>query len=161
MHILTRGLLGACWLGVLLPHSALSASRTLKAGDVLGISADIVLAGDDILEVNGTQEKPCRIDANCQQIRTAADWRGRIQVRHCEFRGLGTAKVPALDLTAGGEGDQIVIEHSHFHACGAVHLSNGGDSATIFRGNTIHATSMVPVTNLPNESPPVFRATGS
>src|SRR4051812_37748004 len=95
-------LLGACWLGALLPGPAQAASRTLKPGDILGVSADIVLAGDDVLEVNGTKEKPCRLDANCQQIRTAANWRGRIQVRHCEFRGLGSARVPALDITAAG-----------------------------------------------------------
>src|SRR5207248_6956904 len=29
-----------------------------------------------------------------------------------------------------------------------------------FRNNTLHANSMVPVTNLPNESPPGFRASG-
>src|SRR5205823_2873576 len=50
--------------------------------------------------------------------------------------------------------------HSEFHACGAVHLANDGNSATIFRHNTLFASSMVPVTNLPSESPPGFRAAG-
>jgi hypothetical protein len=129
-------------------------------GQVLGISEDLLLAGDDVLEVNGTAQKPCRIDANCQQIRTTPDWRGRIKVTHCEFRGLGTAKKPALDITAHGSGDRIVIENSEFHACGAVHLSNADQSGTIFRKNILRANSMVPVTNLPNESPPGFRASG-
>jgi hypothetical protein len=127
---------------------------------VLAVSEDLVLSGDDVLEVNGTAEKPCRIDANCQQIRTAADWRGRIKVSHCEFRSLGTAKKPALDIAAHGSGDKIVIEHSSFHACGAIHLANHDESATVFRNNTLLANSMLPVTNLPDESPPVFRATG-
>jgi hypothetical protein len=137
-----------------------AASRTLQPGHVLGISESIVLSGDDVLEVNGTAEKHCRIDANGQQIRTAANWRGRIKVNYCEFRGLGSSKVAALDVTAGGEGDRVVIENSTFHACGAIHLSNTGDSGTVFRNNTIRATSMAPVTNLPGESPPGFRATG-
>ena len=137
-----------------------AASRTLAPGHILGISEDLVLAGDDVLEVNGTAEKPCRIDGNCQQIKTTPDWRGRIKVQYCEFRGLGNAKIPALDVTARGKGDRIVIENSDFHACGAIHLANAEDSGTVFRRNTLHANSMVPVTNLPSESPPGFRASG-
>src|SRR5262245_59220369 len=81
-----------------------AASRILKAGQVLGISEDLVLTGDDVLEAHGTKDKPCRIDANAQQIRTAPDWRGHIKVAYCEFRSLGTAKKPALDVTSNGDG---------------------------------------------------------
>jgi hypothetical protein len=144
----------------LLPGQAAAASRTLKAGQVMAISEDVVLTGDDVLDVEGTADKPCRLDANAQQIRARADWRGHIRIVHCEFRSLGSAKLPALDLTAAGDGDQIVIEHSSFHACGAIHLANDGTSATVFRHNTLLATSMVPVTNLPADSPPGFRAGG-
>src|SRR5262245_14644009 len=114
-----RVFLAVAGLCCLLPQDAAAASRTLAAGQVLGISEDLVLSGDDVLEVNGTAEKPCRIDGNTQQIRTAADWRGHIKVSYCQFRGLGTAKTPALDVTARGKGDRIVIENSEFHACGA------------------------------------------
>jgi hypothetical protein len=145
---------------LLAPLPARAASRILKAGQVLGMGEDIVLSGKDVLEVHGSADKPCRIDANAQQIRTTADWRGHIKVAYCEFRSLGSAKKPALDVTASQDGDQIVIEHSSFHACGAVHLTNNGASGTIFRHNTLHANSMVPVTNLPSESPPSFRAAG-
>lgn len=127
---------------------------------MLGVSEHLVLSGDDVLEVRGTKEKPCRIDANGQQIKTTSDWRGWIKVNHCEFRGLGSAKLAALDLAAYGAGDKIVIENSAFHACGAIHLANNDNSGTIFRNNIVHANSMVPVTNLPSESPPGFRATG-
>jgi hypothetical protein len=145
---------------LLFPGNGSAAPRTLAPGQILGVSEDMVLSGDDVLEVNGTAEKPCRIDGNGQQIKTAADWRGRIKVTHCEFRGLGTAKLPALDVTARGKGDRIVIENSTFHACGAVHLACAEDSGTVFRKNTLRASSMVPVTNLPSESPPGFRASG-
>ncbi len=145
---------------LLLPARGSAASRTLKAGDVLGVGEDIVLTGDDVLEIEGTAQKPCRLDGNATQVRTADGWRGRVLVRYCEFRGLGSASKPALDLTAAGDGDQIVIEDSSFHACGAVHLTNQGTSATIFRRNTLLASSMVPVTNLPSESPPGFVAAG-
>src|SRR5438874_2614116 len=65
----------ACFI-LLLPVSGPAASRSLAPGQVLGISEDVVLAGDDVLEVNGTAERPCRIDANWQQSRAAPDWRG-------------------------------------------------------------------------------------
>src|SRR5207302_8469931 len=66
------------------PGKAGAVSRTLKAGEVLGVSENLVLSGDDVLEVRGTAAKPCRIDANGQQIRTTSDWRGRIKVNYCE-----------------------------------------------------------------------------
>ncbi len=153
-------LLGTFLYVLSVPVVVWSASRILKAGQVLGVSEDIVLSGDDVLEVHGTAEKPCRLDANTQQIRSAPDWRGHVKVAHCEFRSLGSAKKPALDLTAAGDGDRIIVEHSNFLACGAVHLTNEGNSGTIFRHNTLHANSMVPVTNLPDQSPPGFRVTG-
>jgi hypothetical protein len=132
----------------------------LSPGQVLGMSEDIILSGDDSLIVNGTAEKPCRIDANCQQILATQDWRGQIRVSYCQFRSLGSAQKPAIDVTARGSGDNIIIENSEFHACGAVHLGNAEKSGTVFRKNVLHANSMVPVTNLPSESPPGFRASG-
>src|SRR4051812_18151578 len=119
-RVFTGLLLGVSWLIGPLSHPALAAARTLKAGDVVGGGEDIVLSGDDVLRVEGTAEKPCRLDANTQQIRTADGWRGRIEVRHAEFRGLGSARTPALAVTATGDGDRVVIEHSSFHACGAI-----------------------------------------
>ena len=141
---------------------AVAASKTVGPGQAVGMSEDIVLSGDDVLEVNGTAERPCRLDANNQQIKTKGDWTGRIVIRHCEFRSLGTAKVPCIDVVAKGDGDAIVIENSMFHSCGAVHIANQGKSGTVFRNNLFRETSMVPVTNLPfNDSPPIFRASGS
>jgi hypothetical protein len=156
---LPRLLAGFCCL-LVLSGAARAASRTLRAGQVLGVSEDIVLTGDDTLDVQGTAEKPCRLDGNGQTIRTRGAWTGHVRVAHCEFRGLGSARAPALDLTAAGDGDRIVIEHCQFHACGAVHLNNDGTSATVFRHNTLRATSLVPVSNLLDESPAGFRATG-
>jgi hypothetical protein len=161
MHKFSPWIAAVIWFLILaFPEHGLAESRTLKAGQVLGVADDIVLSGADILDVQGTADKPCRLDSNGQQIRTQPDWKGWIKIKHCEFRGLGSAKKPALDLTAAADGDRIVIEHSDFHACGAVHVTNDGASATVFRHNTLHATAMTPVTNLPSESPPGFRATG-
>src|SRR5262249_496263 len=147
-----------CCLILLVPASGMAASRTLGPGQVLAVSGDLILSGDDVLVVNGTAEKPCRIDANAQQIRTPPAWQGPITLNHCEFRSLGTAKLPGLDIVAHGKGDKIVIENSEFIACGAVHLSNQDESGTIFRNNILRASSMVPVTNVLGDSPPGFRA---
>src|SRR5256885_1123632 len=106
-----RSFVVACCWCVFLPTATQAASRTLKAGQVLGIGEHIVLSGDDVREVQGPRERPCRIDANGQQIKTADNWRGRINVRYCGFRGLGSARVPCLDVTATAKGDRIVIEH--------------------------------------------------
>jgi hypothetical protein len=142
------------------PVPAEAASRTLKAGEVLPISEDFILQGDDVLEINGAPEKRCRIDANGQTIKTSGKWTGRIKITHCDFRGLGSASKPALDLTASGDDAPIVIEEGDFHACGAIHITNSGQSATVFRNNLIRESSMVPVTNLPSESPPGLRFAG-
>lgn len=153
------------WLAVvvalLAPAASAAASRIVKAGENLPVSEDYVLTGEDVLEIQGTAEKPCRIDANGHTIKTNGKWTGQIKIRYCEFRGLGSATRAALELIAGGDGDRIVIENSDFLACGAIHITNNDNSRTVFRGNTVHANSMVPVTNLPSDSPPGFRANGS
>src|SRR5262249_49237856 len=97
MRTYFAGMLAGCCFCLGLPAGGWAASRTLKAGQVLGVSEDIVLSGDDFLDVQGTADKPCRIDGNCQQIRTRGDWRGWVKINYCEFRGLGSAKKPALD----------------------------------------------------------------
>ena len=66
-------------------------------------------------------------------IRTAKDFKGKVTLEYCELRSVGTAKVPALDLTAAGDGEQIVIDHCDFHACGPINLTNEGNSAPFFR----------------------------
>ncbi len=152
--------LGILWLVLGTAPSAEAGSRILRAGENLAIGEEYVLTGEDVLEIHGTPDKRCRIDANAQAIRTTGKWTGRIKLTHCDIRGLGSAGKPAFDVTAGGDGAQIVIEHCDFHACGAIHLTNSGQSATLFRHNRILPTSLVPVSNLPSESPPVFRAAG-
>src|SRR5262249_50582293 len=113
------------------PGAAAAASRTVGPGQVVGMGEDWVLDADDVLEVNGTADRPCRIDADARQLRSAPGWHGRVRITHCEVRGLGSAKLPALDLAAHGDGDRIVIEDSEFLACGAIHLPNHDASGTV------------------------------
>src|SRR5262249_19140791 len=104
--------IGAVLLGV--PAGAPAASRTLQAGENLPVSEDFVLSGDDVLETHGTPEKRCRIDGNGHTIKTSGKWTGRIKITHCDFRGLGSASKPVLDVNSHGEGEKIVIEHCEF-----------------------------------------------
>jgi hypothetical protein len=143
-----------------LPNPAQAASKTVAAGETLTLTDDLLLSGEDVLRVDGTAQKRCTIAAAGQQIRTSGKWTGRVKISHCDIRGLGTASKAALELSAAGEG-KIVIEHCTFDASGPVHLANLDNSAAEFRNNTIQANALVPVTNLPNESPPGFRASGN
>ncbi|OAI45211.1 hypothetical protein AYO44_13055 [Planctomycetaceae bacterium SCGC AG-212-F19] len=147
-------------IAALAEGEASAGSRTLKPGERWGIAEDFVLSGEDVLEINGTAEKPCRVDGNGNGFKTSGKWTGRIKITHCEIRGLGSATRPVFDLTASGDGDQVVIEHCDFHACGAIHIANAEKSSTSFRHNHIRDTAMVPVTNLPDQSSPIFRASG-
>jgi hypothetical protein len=156
---------GPALLGILaaalFPAAAPATVHTVPAGETLTLKEDLVLSGDDVLEVQGTAAKRCTVVGNGHTIRTAGKWTGRVRILHCDCRGLGTATKPGLDLVAAGEGEQIVVGHAVFDACGPVRLNNAGNSATAFRHNTIRETALVPVTNLPSESPPGFVATGS
>src|SRR5215475_6259303 len=59
----------------LTPWHVSAASRIINAGRIVGIGEEVVLAGDDVFEVNGTADKPCRLDANTQQIRSRSEER--------------------------------------------------------------------------------------
>ena len=146
---------------VLLATPCPADARTLQPGERLAISEDFILSGDDVLEINGTAEKPCRIDGNGNGFKTAGKWTGRIKVTHCEIRGLGSAAKPAFDITATGEGDKIAIEHCAFHASGAIHVANTEKSATVFRHNTIQEDSVVAISKDVGSSAHAFVARGN
>src|SRR4051794_35065254 len=152
-RIPTAPFLAACGLAALLPAFAAAGPTVVEAGQTLSLSADLVLTGDDTLDVRGTPEKRCVLAGNGHRVRTAGTWTGSVRVRHCDVRGLGgpatlsadgsriAAEFPALDLTAAGTGS-IVIEHCDFDASAAVHVRNDGTSTTTFRANTIRENTL-------------------
>src|SRR4051794_3207735 len=86
--------LSPCWLLGLLgwggPAGPAGADgHALAAGQSLSLKADLVLTGDDVLEVRGTADKRCTVDGNGHRVRTAPGWRGHVRVAHCDLRGLG------------------------------------------------------------------------
>lgn len=69
-------------------------------------------------------------------------------------------QINAFDLKAGGEA-AINIEDRTFDASAAVRVDNGGQSATIFRRNTMLDNSLVTQSKDLGESRPLFEAVGS
>src|SRR5207302_1049211 len=106
-----------------------AATHVVAAGQTLTLKADLVLAGDDVLEVRGTAAKRCTILGNDHRIRTAPGWKGHVRVTHCDLRGLGTAKLPSVDLSAAGAGEKIIFEHCVWDDCGPVHLRSAEKAA--------------------------------
>ena len=117
----------ALLLCLLLSGPGQAASRTIKPGQVLGVSEDIVLSGDDVLEVRGTAHSPAASTATASRSARAVTGRAGSRSRTANSADWEAPAMPALDVTAGGDGDQIVIEHRDFHACGAIHLSQRGN----------------------------------
>src|SRR5262245_17264416 len=95
---------GPCLSGFLIaalfPATAPAAVHTVPAGETLTLKEDLVLTGDDVLEVQGTAAKRCTVVGNGHALRTAGKWTGRVRLLHCDCRGLGTAARPGLDLAA-------------------------------------------------------------
>src|SRR5262245_23777196 len=127
----------------------LLAAPTVEAGKTLTLKEDLVLTGDDSLVINGTADNRCTLVGNGHRIRSQGKWTGSVRLRHCDVRQLGPtptfnaastriASAPAgLDLTIAGKGS-LIVEGCVFDECAAVHVTNGDESTTTFRGNTLH-----------------------
>ena len=73
---------------------AKAATYQIAAGKTLDLKADLVLAGADVLEVQGTADKRCTIQGNDFRIRTAPGWRGQVSLLYCDIRGLEQRNCP-------------------------------------------------------------------
>jgi len=150
-RLLTAALLVACGL-VALPAPAVT-NQVIEAGQTLTLKEDLVLTGDDVLEIKGTADKRCAIVGNGHRIRSKGKWTGSVRIRHCDVRGLGApakltddksriaAECPAIDLTIAGKGS-LVVEHCVFDESAGVHVTNDGNSTTTFRDNTIKENTL-------------------
>ncbi len=165
-------LLASCGLLTLVPSQTLAAARTVEAGQTLDLKEDLVLAGDDTLEVRGTPERRCTVLGNGHRIRSQARWTGALRIRHCDLRGLGSparltdegsriqTEFPALDLAVMGQG-AVVVEHSDFDGCAAVHVQTDGDSTAAFRANTFRENTLARADKDIGKSLPCFVARGN
>jgi hypothetical protein len=154
--VLLIGLLAA-WSG---SSTARADGFTLKAGQTAQLSGDVQLAGADVFEALGTAAAPCTLLGGGHGIRTAEGWTGRIVIRHCTVRGLGTAAAPALEARAAGEA-RVTVEDTTFDASGAIVVETAGRSTVTFRRNTILESSVVPTPIALGNSRPAFSTRGS
>ncbi|MBL8798610.1 MAG: hypothetical protein JNM56_32235 [Planctomycetia bacterium] len=163
----------------LLIVSALSFAAPLAAGtkivgpgETLQLAEDLVLTGDDVLEIQGTAEQPCTLVGNRHRLRTDGKWTGSVKIMHCTIRQLGgPAKrsekgqatgpgATAIDLKAAGKGS-IAFEHCTFDGCSAIHLQNDAASTASFRHNTVQENSEVAVSKDVDNSSHAFVARGN
>lgn len=163
-------LVGWCALGFAPPLAA--GTKTVRAGETLQLQEDLVLTGDDVLEINGTADQPCTLVGNQHCVRSNAKWTGAVKITHCSLQKLGEPAKrgkdgqvtgpgsPAVDLKAAGKGS-ITIERCSFDACSAIHLQNDDASVASFRHNTILDSTVVAISKDVGNSGPAFLARGN
>src|SRR5262245_18525669 len=76
----------ACALVVaLLPAPAGAMNMVIDAGGSLTLKNDLVLPGDDVLEIKGTAAKRCKLRGNGYRIRSKGKWTGSVRIRYCDI----------------------------------------------------------------------------
>lgn len=149
-------LLAPCWFLTLFPQAAPAARHIVEAGQTHTLTHDLVLTGDDVLEVKGTPEKRCALVGNNHRIRSGDRWTGSVKITHCTIQKLGAparvadkaqrleAEFHAFDLKVSGKGS-VTIEHCTFDESSSVHIQNDEDSAATFRNNNVLDNSLVAI----------------
>jgi len=146
-------------------------SVVVEAGATLDLTEDLVLSGQETMDVRGTAEKRCTIRGNRHRIRTSGDWSGRLRIAHCDLVELGDVPIftpqgrlgsqaHALELTAVKDAE-IAVDHATFRACSSVSLRVEGTSAVRFCDNVSREDSIVWVDKALERSVPFFSASGS
>lgn len=148
------------------------AEHAVAAGQTLALKEDLVLTGDESLDIQGTSDRRCTLRGNGHRIRSEGSWTGSVRIRHCDIFQLGaapqlaadqsriTAEFPALDLTISGQG-ALVVEHCVLDECAAVHVRNDGESTTTFRANTMRENTLARADKDLHKSLPCFIAKGN
>jgi hypothetical protein len=161
-----------CCCGEAIFLSRAIADHVVPAGQTLSLKDDLILTGDDSLDIQGTPDRRCKLEGNGYRIVSKGAWTGSVRIRHCDVFQLGAAaqlaadgskivaEFPALDLTIAGQGS-LVVEHSVFDACAAIHVRNDGESTTTFRFNTIQENTLARADKDVHKSLPCFIAKGN
>jgi hypothetical protein len=164
--------LGALLILAHAPTGAWGASLIIEAGQTHTLNDDIVLDGDDTLQIRGTAEKPCALVGTRHRIYSGPKWTGSLAISHTTIRDLGglPKRNPdglvtgpgalALDLKVGGKGT-VGIEHCTLDACSAIHLQTDGASTASFRNNTVLENSVVAISKDIANSGDFFTAIGN
>lgn len=154
------------------PSDACAASVVIEAGKTHTLNADLVLDGDDTLQMLGTPEKPCTLNGNRHCIYAGPKWNGLLKITHTTIHDLGGLPkrgpnglisgpgAPAFDLKVAGKGS-VTIEHCTWDACSAVRIQTDGASTASFRNNTVLPNSVVAISKDVGNSGDFFTATGN
>ena len=158
-------------LTVVFPNDAWAGAIIVAAGQTHSLADDLVLNGDDVLEIRGTPEKPCLLMGERHGIRSGSQWTGTIKITHCVIRNLGglpkraaDEKVSgpgtlAIDLRVAGNGS-VTLEDCTLDGCSAIRLVTDGASTAIFRHNTVLENSAVAISKDIANSGDCFTASG-
>ncbi|OAI45210.1 hypothetical protein AYO44_13050 [Planctomycetaceae bacterium SCGC AG-212-F19] len=152
--------LAICWLLTGNPHAAEAAPTVIEAGQTHTLREDLVLDGDDVLEIRGTAEKPCTLIGDKHRIRSGAKWTGSLKITHCLIKQLGATASPGIDVKAAGKGG-VLIENCTFDACSAIHFQNDDNSTANFRNNTVLDNTTVAINKDIGKSAHAFEARGN
>jgi hypothetical protein len=116
-----------------------------STGPTRDLTSDLMLTGTMNLEIAGAPGARARItSSNGSRIRSAADWRGSLVIRHADVIGLGSMDTPGIAVTATGTGG-IEISNSVFDRCGPPALGATGQATLVIRGNTFQPNILTPV----------------
>jgi hypothetical protein len=150
-----------CGNTYVVPNGSATSASTGEAGppQVIELDADITIHGSDDWQMVGQPGARCIIRGNGHSINSTVPWTGHFSIRSCDIVGLGTADVPGISLNMH-ETSSAVIEDSTFDSSGQVHVLNYDQSTTEFTGNTILASSVVPVVAVVADSNPILFAQG-
>lgn len=173
MTKLTRStlLVAPCWFLLIVP-AAPAATHVIEAGRTHTLKEDLVLKGDDVLEVRGTAEKRCTLIGNNHQVRSADKWTGSLKITHCTIQKLGApakvsadgqrigAEFHAFDLKLSGKGS-VTIEQCKLDESSSIQIQNDENSVSTFRNNTILDNSIVAIDKDIGKSAHCFVARGN
>lgn len=149
-----------------------AATIVVPAGQTHTLAEDLVLGGDDALEIQGTADKPCILLGNRHRVRSQPKWTGSVKITHCTIRDLGGVPrrgpdglikgsgEPAFDLAVGGRG-AFHLEHCTLDGCAAVQLRTDDAATVSFRHNTVLDSSVVAISKDIANSGDCFMATGN
>ncbi len=146
-------------------------ATVVKAGETLDLSEDLVLAGDDTLEIQGTPDRGCTLKGNHHAIRTSGEWTGRIRIAHGAVQDLGeraafnaqgrvTSQALALEIAAS-KSAEVAIEDSTFAASSSIRLRLDGQSSARIVNNLFKEDSLVSVDKAREKSHPMVEASGN
>jgi hypothetical protein len=154
------------------PSGAQGRALVSEAGQTHILKDDLVLDGEDTLQIRGTAEQPCILIGNRHRIYSGPKWTGSLAITHTTIRDLGGVprRTPdrlvagpgaaALDLKIAGKGI-VKIEHCTLDACAAIQLQSDGSSRASFRNNTVLENSVVAISKDIGNSGDFFTATGN